>query len=138
MPRITGRQSAAKRLSGIGPKEVEQIGRALFVGGDIIRAEASRLITENAVSGKLHVASLPGQPPKEDTGHLRSNIEVEQPAPLRVLVTSNADYAVALEFGTSKMAARPYMGPAARNKRAEVTKLVKGAIRITVGKGKAA
>lgn len=136
MPRITGKQQAQRRLSGVSAAQIQQIGQALYVGGDRIRAEASRLITEGAVSGKNHVPSLPGEPPNEDTGHLRSNIEVEQAAPLRVLVSSNAQYAAALEFGTSKMAARPYMGPAARNKKAEVVARVRKAISISIGKGK--
>jgi HK97 gp10 family phage protein len=47
---------------------------------------------------------------------------------LRVEVSSNAPYAVELEFGTSKMAARPYMGPATQRKKKEVIELVRGAI----------
>lgn len=133
MPKITGRDEASARLRGLAGKEkVQLVGRALFVAGDEIRAEASTLITRNAVSGKNHVPSLPGQPPNEDTGHLRGNIEVEQTAPLRVQVSSNAEYSAALEYGTSKMAARPFMRPAVRNKRARITQLVGQAVNIAI------
>jgi len=102
----------------------------------MIKAEAARSITEGAISGKFHVPSAPGQPPKEDTGLLRSSIEVTQTAPLRVEVSSNAPYAAALEFGTSKMAERPYMRPATERKRREVVALVGKAVSIAVRKRK--
>lgn len=133
MPKVTGRGNVTKRLNALpGPEKVELVGQALEVAGGEIRAEASHLITRNAVGGKFHVPSLPGQPPNEDTGHLRSLIEVERVAPLRVEISSNAEYAAMLEFGTSKMAARPYMGPAARNKRKRVVELVGKSVSIAI------
>ena len=123
------------RLSTIGPETVQQVGAALFAGGELIRAEAAHLITEGAVSGKFHVPSLPGEPPNEDTGVLRTNIETTQPSPLRVEVSSNAPYAVPLETGTSKMAARPYMAPATELKRKEVVDLVKKAVSTAIKGG---
>lgn len=135
MPKITGRRNVTRRMEALSGKEkVELVGQALEVAGGEIRAEASHLITRNSVGGKFHVPSLPGQPPNEDTGHLRSNIEVERAAPLRVEVSSNADYAAHLEFGTSKMAARPYMRPAARNKRKRVVELVGKSVTIAIGR----
>lgn len=128
MPKITGDKQVTMRLQTIGPKAVALVGQALLAGGEEIRAEAAHLITEGAVSGKNHVPSLPGEPPNEDTGVLRTNIETTQPAPLRVEVSSNAPYAVALEVGTSKMAARPYMAPATERKRKEVVALVGQAV----------
>jgi len=133
MPRISGRKEATDRLRALSGKEkVELVGKALFAGGEMIKAEAARLITDGAVSGKFHVPSKPGEPPNEDTGLLRSRIEVHQVAPLRVQVSSNAPYAVELERGTSKMAERPYMKPAANNKRKEVVALVEKAVNIAV------
>lgn len=129
MARITGHLKASARLHATGSKQaIEDVGRALFVGAQIIQAEAQHLITEGSVSGKNHVPSLPGEPPNNDTGVLKSHIEATQTAPLRAQVTSSAKYAVPLEVGTSKMAARPYMGPATRNKREEVVAGVKAAL----------
>lgn len=137
MARMRGVDRAKRRIEGMaGPEKIALVGQALFVGGGMIKAEAQHLITQGAVSGKNHVPSKPGEPPNEDTGHLRSLITVTQPAPLRVRVASNAIYSAALEFGTSKMAARPFMGPAARAKRKEVVALVKKAIDLAIGKGK--
>lgn len=135
MPRITGADKVTMRLQTIGPEVVRNVGTALFAGGEVIRAEAAHLITEGAVSGRNHVPSLPGEPPNEDTGVLRTNIETTQPAPLRVEISSNAPYAAALEFGTSRMAERPYMRPATRAKKNEVIDLVRQAVdRATKGK----
>lgn len=128
MPRIIGADKVVFRLNTIGEKAIREVGQALYVGGDLIRAEAAHMITEGAVSGKHHVPSLPGEPPNEDTGVLRTNIETAQIAPLQVEVSSNAPYAAALEVGTSKMAARPYMAPATERKRAEVVALVGKAV----------
>ena len=129
MPKISGADKVAGRLAHLsGAEKVEFVGKALFSAGEEIKAEASRLISEGAVSGKNHVPSLPGAPPNEDTGHLRTQIEVTQTAPLRVEVSSNAHYSAALEYGTSKMQARPFMGPAARTKRPRVKQLVEKAI----------
>jgi hypothetical protein len=129
VPRITGADRVTIRLNNAaGAKAVAEVGKALFVGGDLIRAEAAHSITDGAVSGKGHVPSLPGQPPKNDTGTLVAHIETTQPAPLEVEVSSNADHAVPLEVGSSRMAPRPYMGPASRRKRKEVVELVTAAV----------
>lgn len=137
MPRITGRDGVTVRLNRLASQEaVQKVGQALYVGGDAIRAEAAHLITEGAVSGKHHVPSAPHTPPNEDTGVLRTHIETTQVAPLKVEVSSNAPYAAALEFGTSKMAERPYMRPATARKRKEVVALVRAAVNAAVGRAK--
>lgn len=107
---------------------VREVGKALFAAGEMIQVEAQISITAGAVSGKKHVASAPGSAPNNDTGHLANNIETNQVAPLIVEVSSNAEYAAPLEFGTSNMAARPYMGPARDAKRKEATQLVRKAV----------
>jgi HK97 gp10 family phage protein len=58
---------------------------------------------------------------------------------MEVEVSSNAPYSGHLEYGTSRMAARPFMGPAARKERANVVRLVteaaKRAVNVTVTGG---
>jgi HK97 gp10 family phage protein len=129
VPRITGRQGVEVKLNNLaGEEAVRRVGQALYAGGEDIRAEAAHMITEGAVSGRNHVPSLPGEPPNEDTGNLRTHIETTQTGPLSVEVSSNAEYAAALEFGTSKMAERPYMRPATQRKRAAVVAKVRAAV----------
>jgi hypothetical protein len=135
VPKITGRHQVQARLDGMaGRKTIEDVGRALFWGAQQIQSEAKFLITEGSVSGKNHVPSLPGEPPNRDTGILDSHIEAVQTAPLRSEVSSNAPYAVPLEAGTSKMAARPYMAPATRNKRQEILDKVVEAVNANAGR----
>lgn len=128
MPKITGADKVTLKLSGLSQEAVELVGSALHEGGSMIASEAQHLITEGSVSGRHHVPSLPGDPPMNDTGVLRSHIEVTQPEPLKVEISSNAPYSAALEFGTSKMLARPFMAPAARSKKKEVVALVRKAV----------
>lgn len=111
--RATGRTRITSRLNRMpGPEAKQILGRALFAMASNIVVEAQLSITRGSVSGKNHKPSLPGQPPNQDTGVLANNIEVVQLGPLKFTVASNAPYATHLELGTSKMAARPYMGPA--------------------------
>jgi HK97 gp10 family phage protein len=116
-----------------GDDAVKRVGKALFDGAEGIAVEAQLSITRGAVSGKNHVPSAPGQPPNNDSGVLAGNIEATQLGPLRARVASEASYAAALEFGTSKMEARPYMRPARDKEKAgiktAVTKAMNEAVR---------
>jgi HK97 gp10 family phage protein len=133
MPRITGAKQVSSKLRRLGGREkIEFMGKALYAAGDEIRAHAAHSITAGSVSGALHVPSLPGEPPNADTHILDRSIEVAQTAPLRVEVSSNAPYSAALEYGTSKMAERPFMRPAVKAKRQRVTELVGKAVNIVV------
>lgn len=131
---MKGRKEHVQRLGKLsGPEVVKAASKVLYVGADMIRAEAFRSISAGSVSGKGHVPSKPGEPPNRDTGVLQANIEAQLVEPLVAEVSSNAPYAAALEFGSSKVAARPSMRPA-RDKMAptiqrlfetEIAKLVK-------------
>lgn len=110
---MKGRDKHVQRLRKLSGSEVVKAARrVLFVGADMIRAEAHRSISAGSVSGKNHVASKPGEPPNRDTGVLQANIETQFVGPLTAEVSSNAPYSAPLEFGSSKMAARPFMRPA--------------------------
>lgn len=98
------------------------------MAGERVQVEAQISITTGSVSGKAHIPSAPGQPPNQDTGVLAGNIETTQPSPLVVEVSSNAPYSSALEFGTSRMAARPFMAPARDRVRPAAVALVERAI----------
>jgi len=125
--RIRGGKAHLARLRKLEKDTTRFVGKALFAGGESIQVEAQLSITQGAVSGKNHVPSKPGEPPNQDTGVLSGNIETVQKAPLLVEVSSSG-YSAYLEFGTSKMAARPFMRPARDKKRAEVVALVERAV----------
>ena len=64
--------------------------------------------------GKFHQASAPGESPATDLGHLVNSIVADtQHARTQLLgeVTVGAEYGSHLEFGTVKMAPRPFLAP---------------------------
>lgn len=63
--------------------------------------------------GVTHQASAPGQYPASDTGRLLSSVQVVLPTASRLEgeVGTNVMYGRFLEFGTSRMAARPWLLP---------------------------
>ena len=98
--------------------------KALYEAGELVRADAAASIKEGAISGPGHIPSQPGQPPNADTHQLDLSIDtVLSPTKLSVSIISKAPYSAALEFGTSKMAARPFLRPALRRHR---NRLVRG------------
>lgn len=137
MAKITGAKAHSDRLKRMtSPEAREGIYKALFAGGQRIEIAAELSITSGSVSGANHVPSLPGEPPNRDTGQLDGDIETTgNRTQQKVWVTSNAPYSRALEEGTSKMAARPFMGPAARKERGAVTELVRKAVSRAIRKG---
>ena len=60
---------------------------------------------------RVHKASAPGEYPMTDTGRLVASIKIEQEGPLVAYVGTAVDYGAHLEFGTSQMAARPWLMP---------------------------
>jgi HK97 gp10 family phage protein len=135
VPKITGVNEVKLRLNRIsGPAMVADVGRALFAAGQEIEIEAAQSITRGAVSGKGHVPSAPGEPPNADTHLLDRSIETVLVGPLRVEVSADAPYAAALEYGTNKMAPRPFMGPALQRKRQDAVDLIERAVAAIVRK----
>lgn len=119
---IRNRQAITRALNRLRtPAAQQRLGHALFAAGERIAVAAQLSITQGAVSGKNHIPSSPGSAPNNDSGVLVGNIEVVQVSPELVEVSSNAPYSSALEFGTSKMAARPFMRPA-RDKEAKAAR----------------
>lgn len=137
MVKVSGASETAAHLKRIsGSEMVRQVGAVLYAAGDLVAVEEARLITEGAVSGKGHVASAPGQPPNADTHDLDRSIETVQVEPLRVEVQTNSRHAVPLQFGTSKMAARPFADVALRRKRKEVMDMITAGVAKVVRGGK--
>lgn len=134
MSRVIGAKAHSARLRRMtGPAMTQAVGAALYAGGNLIEIEAEHSITAGSASGKGHVPSAPGQPPNRDTGVLDGNIETARTGPLKVEVSSNAPYALALELGTSRMEERPYMRPATAKRRAEAVQLVRRAVKKVLG-----
>lgn len=126
------RRSKSGGLKKLQGKLLEYVPPAVFAGAELIAVEAQISIVEGSVSGKGHVPSAPGSPPNANLRTLDGNIEATHPSPFRALASSNAPYAAMLEFGTSKMAARPYMAPAVARTRRRVTETISAAVKKAV------
>jgi phage gpG-like protein len=60
---------------------------------------------------RTHTASAPGSYPASDTGRLASSVKMLASGPMAYEVGTNVNYGPMLEFGTAKMAARPWLFP---------------------------
>lgn len=107
---------------------IRPVTRAVFAAAQDLAVDASLSITEGAVSGAGHVPSKPGEPPNADTHVLARSIEAVSTGPLKAETSANAPYAGDLEFGTSTIAERPYMRPAAQRSRPRAVKRVVDAV----------
>jgi len=103
----------------------------------IVRNHAIESIQRGAKTGvtyekynprRTHTASVAGQPPATDTGFLVSSITSNVKRSGKKVVgqiVASAPYAPSLEFGTSKMAARPFMVPALEKNRRKIERKFK-------------
>lgn len=130
MAKVSGAVRHTARLRNSSVAAADFVEEALKSEASKLEVDAEISITTNS-SSSPHVPSLPGQPPNEDTGVLAGNIEslrTTVPGLLRYTVSSNAKYAAFLEFGTSRMQARPYMRPALQRRKDSIIKRIAAAI----------
>lgn len=120
------------RLKRMAKRTPQEITKALYAVGQRIELDAEKSITDGSISGAMHVPSRPGEPPNADTRFLDSNIETEIGGVGLVTVTSKAPYSAALEYGTGKMAARPFMRPALERQREKIPKALAAIINTTI------
>ncbi len=85
------------------------------------------------VGAKFHRASAPGEAPAVDTGRLIGSVNSRQldggfSTTVGVHDVTNVKYAKALEYGTSKIAPRPFLIPALQNKKPEIMERFKQAM----------
>lgn len=136
MVKVIGAKAHAARLKRIrGPVMIREVGKAVYAAADYLSTEAALSITNGAVSGKNHVPSTAPDPPNADTHDLDRSIHTERESQLKALSVADSDHAAPLELGTSKMAARPFMQPAAAKTRKQAQRLVQAAVKIVANGG---
>lgn len=98
-------------------REVSQIVAATAME---IQRDAKRRIQRGPKTGivyqkynprRTHTASSPGQAPATDTGRLVNSIVFDVADKLSAVVSSKLRYARDLEFGTRRIAPRPFLTP---------------------------
>lgn len=132
MKHVAGANTHRNRLARMR-RVKSPVMQKLYEAGEVVRADAVQSIRAGAISGPGHIPSRPGEPPNADTHWLDRNIDVRvNPSRLSVSVISLAVYSAALEFGTSRMIERPFMGPALRRNRNRIVLGVVQAVNDTV------
>lgn len=102
------------KLDGmVEAKAVRGIHSASLRGEAILKADLLSRPGSGELYGK-HRASAPGEPPAPDTGRLRAATQADEQVrrdgdDLVGRVVANTEYAAALEVGTERMAARPFL-----------------------------
>lgn len=124
------RKSKAQQVSQGYERKLKQL---IEVSAQMVRNTAVTSIHQHGSSGttyekynprRTHTASAAGNPPNTDTGYLANNIfAVIDGNKLGASVESRADYSIHLEFGTSKMQARPFLQPALEENRPKIRRL---------------
>ena len=118
---LDAHRARLRRLANVG----SEVQEALVETAKEIAQEADRSIGAGSASGK---PSRPGQAPNRQSGELQDGIRVVEKGPGVVEVQSTAPHARPLEFGTSKIAPRPYLRPARDKKVKALRKKVAGKV----------
>jgi HK97 gp10 family phage protein len=139
MARVTTRVTNKPRYKSVIRQYTADSKQLVGRAGNLVRNTAVQSIQQGAKSGvvyekynprRTHRASAAGQPPATDTGFLVNNIFLKIDSDgLGASVESRADYSAFLEFGTSKMAARPFMQPALESNKSKIRTLEKRMIK---------
>lgn len=116
--------AAAKALLESLTRRVDaELASALDTVAETVAAEARRLL-----DGAGARPSQPGEPPADPSGVLADVITTGRAADGSAAVTAAAPYAAALEYGTTRMAARPFLRPAVANAEGTVRDILANAL----------
>jgi HK97 gp10 family phage protein len=108
-----------------GEKVYTNVGKAVLKGCLTVERAA-----KESIVGPSNEVSEPGDPPKIKTGRLRASIThriVYEDAQVVGEVGTNVEYGIYLEYGTSKMAPRPFLGPALDENAEEINEAIEKA-----------
>lgn len=132
---LTDTKEAAERATLDVIATLAQDTRTRAVQG-IQRGAKSGRVYRKYNPSRVHQASAPGQYPASDTGRFASSVQVELPTltNLTARVGTHVLYGPMLEFGTSRMAARPWLFPSFEGARVGVEGRLKAAFERKVGR----
>lgn len=102
------------RLENTRAQALEILGVAVARKAQLLRNEILETLSRPGTGRRYgrHVASAPGQAPAVDQGQLRQSITALKVEPFRWRVGTNVEYALYLEFGSQRVAPRPFIRPA--------------------------
>lgn len=134
--------SVSVKGAGFGPlsaKAETMLGLAVRKAAHDVMASAKTAIQTGPKTGrtykrnkrgKLHQASGPGEAPATDTGQLVNSITTKSVTRFASEVRVHSEYGMHLEYGTTSMDARPFMGPAVNTVRPSFEAACKQAVKM--------
>ena len=135
---IVGLKALTDQLIALGADADDVIEGAIFDLANETRNLAVAGISGGSKTGRTyrrgnvtHIASAPGQYPASDTGRLAGSIKAIISG-TTAIVGTNVVYGPMLEFGTSRMAARPWLLPSFKAASIGLEKGLKAAIEARV------
>jgi len=139
---VIGLDKLTKRLQSMPPDSTREVKKAIATSAFMVEATAKRAIAQGKKSGKVykrrgvfHRASAAGEPPATDTGRLISSISHQAFLDgLQVLVGTATKYGKFLEFGTHRIAARPWLFPALKQNSKKIVQLIDSAVKKAIQK----
>jgi HK97 gp10 family phage protein len=142
---VEGLDQIAKATRAAQEEIDRQLNVALFASAKRVEGQAKRSILSGEKTGRVyrrrtvvHQASAPGEAPASDTGRLvnsiNSYLDRSKKTALVIAGRGTALYAAMLEFGTRKMAARPFMFPALEGNRDWIRERLAAAFRKATAK----
>jgi hypothetical protein len=106
--------------------------RGVFRAAHLLRNEMIRLVLDTAKTGRVydgHQASAPGEPFASDSGRTVQTFRVDHQGGTAKATVSAGGEARRMELGTARIAPRPFMAPAIRNKRDDMGRVIADEIR---------
>lgn len=147
---VAGLDGLKKASAEVQKAVLAELKAGMYFSGKKVEETAKKSLTEGGKTGRVykrgsvtHRASAPGEAPASDTGrllnsiHVDSQVTVERTALVAEVKAGGADtkYAPMLEFGTSKMQARPFMFPAFENSKKWIQDRLAKAVQRGIAKG---
>jgi HK97 gp10 family phage protein len=136
---ITGLDSIARAGDRVKQAVADEINTAVYAAAQQVSTEAKKSILDGHATGRFykrrsvtHRASAPGEAPASDTGRLVNSISsyaLGDGEAVSVAGRGTVAYAAMLEFGTPKMAARPFLFPALEKSKAWIAARLQDAVR---------
>ena len=141
--KVSGMRNFQTQIRKLGDSFGDAVNAGVFLTASEMRTYAIKSIQEQSTGKSVkrsrqgggtypHVAASPGKAPNTDTGKLVASIAVEKKAESTYFVGSGLSYAKYLEFGTSKMLARPWLQPAIRANRNALIDNIEKAVDLAV------
>lgn len=135
--KVEGLDRLNKMTAAVQSEIKKELTIALKASGEKVRGEAIQSILAGNKSGKkykrgakIHTASAAGEAPANDSGRLAGSIHtiVSGDEALIIAGRGQVRYAKMLEYGTSKMAERPFMYPAVEKSKNWIIKRLNDAV----------